>query len=339
MKNLAISLPIAILSALPLVGGRTECCSEQKAERAECELVMTVGTNRLVRADYEALVGYFTRSAAATVLSEVGPTESDVSEQITAGVRQAFGRRVLGEYMEKRLLADFALKKGLKPDEEIRAGARKAVARYVRSSGEKNRKPLDDFADTCALAASGLREVMKDFDFKADDAIVSNVLANVAIYNERIAVTNALQAAAATNFWRTVSVLGVDFAAQAEAALKDQLEADGDYEPEEYDRDGLDELGEGIGAAVAALKAGEVAAPVCVPENGYFVLKLVSKRMEDDEPYYKVQCARFPMAMPVAYGSPQEIRARITFEKMEDFRKDAIRRLEREVGVRLFLKF
>ena len=336
MRNLSISLLLAILSALPLVGGRANCPVGQKVEKAECDLMMTVGTNRLVRADYEALVGYLTGSAIETALSEAGPVAEGMREQVTAGARQAFGRRVLGEYMEKRLLADFALKKGLKPDEEVRAGMKKTVADYVKSSGEKNKKALDEFADACALAAPGLREIMKDFDFKADDATVSNVLANIAIYNARIVATNALQAVAATNLWRAASVPGADFTVLAAAALKDQPETEGECEQEEYDKDGLDGLGEGLGAVVVPLKVGEVAAPVCVHENGYFVLKLVAKRTEDDETHYTVQCARFPMAMSVPSLSPQEVRVRITLEKMEDFRKDAIRRLEREVGVKLF---
>lgn len=332
-RNLTVSLSVAILSALPLVGGRTEC---SPGKGVDPDLVMTVGTNRLMQADFDAIVAFRTDNVAQGVIAKAGLAVAH--DQVATGVRKAFGRRVLGEYLENRLFADYALGKGLKPNAKVRAEARKAVARYVRKTGDKNRKALDDFADMRAMAVSGIAAVLEDFRFEVSDASVSNAMKRISAYNAKIAATNALQATAATNLWRAASAPGADFVQLADAAQRENPEVDVDFGTDECDEDGLEDFGDGAKAAVAPLKVGEVAAPICA-DNGYLVLKLQSKRKEDDESRYKVLCVRFSQAIPAPGGTFQEVRASIMAEKVEEFRKEALRKLERTAGVRVYRQF
>lgn len=314
------------LSVLSLVGGRKD---SSVAGNGVEDLVMTVGKDRLTRSCFDTLVAFRTESAANSVKSQAGGDDP----QVQAALRKAFARRVLGEYLENRLLADWALGKGLKPDAGTLSDALKAVGEYEKRQKRKD-EFLGKFAEMRALAVASQREIMKGYVSSVTEAAVSNVISNVSIYNSRIAATNAVQAVAASNLWKAVSAPGADFVRLANAA-QGLCDEESDVEWDECDEDGLEEVGPGVKEAVLALKPGETAPPV-EADNAYLVLKLVGKRTEDGEAYFKVQCARFPLAVPAPGGSAAEISARLEAEQRDAFFRRELHKLECATEVRIF---
>lgn len=319
---------VVSLSALSLVGGRMGFAGVSDDAG---KLVMTVGKDRLTRSCFDALVAFRTEDACQSIRAQAGGNDPHVQ----ASLQKAFRRRVLGEYLENRLLADRALGQGLDPDAEVLAGALKVVDEYENRHGRKDDDFLRRFAEMRALAVVGQREIMKEFVPAVTATAVSNVILNIRAYNARISATNAVQAAAASNLWKAVSAPDADFAQLANAARGVCEEEDPDFEWEECTEDGLEEMGESVKKAVLALEAGETAPPV-EADNAYLVLKLAGKRTEEDETYFKVLCARFPLAVPASSGTAEEISARLVAEQREAFFRKELHKLECETEVRCF---
>ena len=334
---------VAMLSVLPVFGGRT--VSSRKGASPD-DVVVQIGTHALRKDQFKGLVDYCTAEPLARLkmpsVGATGPEDTLVNrnfreKKIRRNVAQAASRKVLVDYIRNVLLADYAVVQGLSADRDTLKVAQDGVSSYLvrRPKAEKFRDFLNQDAETRSLAAVAERTLLKTCDDVVDDATVTRVIANIAKYNERIAATNALVAATATNAWRAASVDGADFTAVANRFLGEEM-TDEDYALSplvESDLDG--EIAPGAMVLFKSLREGAVAPPIAA-DNGYLVVKLLRREKDEDGMTYHLASARFALAIPAQNGTPDEIRSRLLLERREKFMQDKIKELARAAGVKLF---
>lgn len=243
-------------------------------------VVITVNDRKLTKKELDGKVEMLVKLSSVMNPKMTLADVKNLRKKLSEAYPKQFRREVaVDEYVKRRKVAvgTNAVEKAKKHLLGSFRGAKLTYAALRRKAGE-HAGLLDDYIQTRARDIAASQYILDTHPLKLPPNYITNQLSRIKAYNERMALTNTLVYARATNVWQKLKG-GADFKATARAFSEVPREA---QEGGDWGTLGLNQLepDEQLAEWAQKLTPGEISPPI-EGDNGLMILKVNSRKGDD----------------------------------------------------------